>query len=76
MARREIGPLNARLILLDDGIDTGRPGELLQPLAAMMKRLRQRERRRTKEEFEFRKRLGMPAGGKAAIGWEICSSQT
>ena len=36
----------------------------------MMKSLRQRERR-TKEEFEYRKRQGMPAGGKCPIGWEL-----
>jgi DNA invertase Pin-like site-specific DNA recombinase len=60
-----------RLIVLDYGIDTFEPQELLLPLTATMKSLRQRERRRTKEEFEYRKRQGMPAGGKAPIGWEI-----
>jgi DNA invertase Pin-like site-specific DNA recombinase len=63
--------LSCRLILLDDGLDTGKPEKALLPLAAMMKHLRQRERRRTKEEFDYRKRQGMPAGGKSAIGWEI-----
>jgi DNA invertase Pin-like site-specific DNA recombinase len=60
-----------RLLTLDYGIDTGAPHELLLPIAATMKHLRQRERRRTKEEFEYRKRQGIPAGGKCPIGWEI-----
>jgi hypothetical protein len=60
-----------RLIVLDYGIDTGAPHELLLPITATMKSLRQRERRRTKEVFEQRKRQGIPAGGKTPIGWEI-----
>jgi hypothetical protein len=63
--------LKFRLITLDYGIDTFEPHELLLPLTATMRSLRQRERRRTKEEFEFRKRQGMPAGGKCPIGWEV-----
>src|SRR5262249_45005556 len=60
-----------RLLVIACGLDTGAPGELLMPMVGMMKDLRQRERRRTKEEFEYRKRQGMPAGGKTPIGWEI-----
>jgi DNA invertase Pin-like site-specific DNA recombinase len=59
------------LIVLDYGIDTSAPRGLVLSLAAMMKALRQRERRRTKEEFDYRKTQGMPAGGRAPIGWEI-----
>jgi DNA invertase Pin-like site-specific DNA recombinase len=60
-----------RLMVLDYGIDTGAPHELLLPLTATMKSLRQREKRRTKDEFDQRKRNGMPAGGKTPIGWEL-----
>jgi len=63
--------VGSRLLILDYGLDTSAPEELLLPIAGMMKALKGRERRRTKEAFEHRKQLGMPAGGKAPIGWEI-----
>jgi DNA invertase Pin-like site-specific DNA recombinase len=60
-----------RLILPDLDLDTGQPAMLLKPMTAMMKNLKSRERRRTKEEFDYRKRQGMPAGGRTPIGWEL-----
>src|SRR5262245_27557838 len=62
--------LRFRLIVLDCGLDIS-PNAQLTPIALAMKSLRQRERKRTKEEFEVRKRNGMPAGGRCPIGWEI-----
>jgi DNA invertase Pin-like site-specific DNA recombinase len=59
-----------RLIVLDCGLDIS-PNVQLTPIALAMKSLRQRERKRTKEEFNIRKRNGMPAGGRCPIGWEI-----
>jgi len=69
LARR----IGFRLIVLAPGVDTGTPQELLSPssLPAMMKSLRQLERRRTKEEFAYRRGNGMPAGGKCPIGWQM-----
>jgi hypothetical protein len=60
-----------RLVLLDDGVDSANSDTLLSPLMAMLKSLRASDRRRTKDVFEYRKRRGLPAGGKAPIGWEI-----
>jgi len=71
----KLNAIGVRLIILDIGLDLGRPSELLLPMTAMMKALRIRERRRTKEEFARRKRCGLPAGGKPPIGWEMFRAQ-
>ena len=63
--------INFRLIVLDHGLDTGVPETSVTAIPAIVKSLKRRERQRTSEEFRYRKQIGMPAGGKTPIGWEI-----